>query len=136
VTADLTQLHPDLLPIAQQWLDNCHAANLKVSITVTWRSDVAQEQAKADGLSKAGAGQSPHNVCDASGNPASCAFDFACFDDDAHYITDGTDARYTQAGSIGKDLGLVWGGDFSSIFDPDHLELQNWRSRIKVASYC
>ena len=128
MTADLTQLCPALQPIAQQWLDNCHAANLKVSITVTWRSAIAQEQAKAAGLSNAGAGQSPHNVCDVNGNPNSCAFDFACFADDATYITDGTDPKYTQAGAIGKALKLVWGGDFISFPDFDHLELAVWRN--------
>ncbi len=136
MTADLTQLHPDMQIAVQAWLDNCHAAGLKVSVTVTWRSAVAQEQAKASGLSNAAPGQSPHNICDADGNPAACAFDFACFDDNAQYITDGTDSRYTQAANIGKGLGLVWGGDWQSFKDYDHLELYNWQSKIPVASGC
>lgn len=125
--SDVTHLCPELLDKYREWLMECHAAGLAVKITVTWRDPVAQDAAYAAGLSKAKAGNSPHNCVDADGNPASKAFDFACFTPDAHYIADGSDPTYRKAGEIGKSLGLVWGGDFHSIFDPDHLELANWR---------
>lgn len=129
MTADLAQLCPELWPIAREFLAQCTSQKLIVKILVTWRSSVDQDKAKAAGLSNASAGESPHNVCDASGTPASCAFDFGIFDNGT-YITDGSDERYNQAGQIGKHLGLCWGGDFHSIFDPDHLELPNWHYNL------
>jgi peptidoglycan L-alanyl-D-glutamate endopeptidase CwlK len=124
--ADITHLCPELLVLYQQWLMECIAAGLAVRVTVTWRNPEDQDKAKAAGLSNASAGQSPHN-CMIDGQPASKAFDFACFMADGHYIADGSAPEYKKAGEIGKSLGLVWGGDFHSIFDPDHLELPHWR---------
>lgn len=124
---DIHHLCPELLILYREWMMQCNAAGLAVKVIVTWRSAVDQNTAKAKGLSNASAGDSPHNCCDIDGNPASKAFDFAVFDEDGSYVKDGSDARYKQAGEIGKSLGLVWGGDFHSIFDPDHLELANWR---------
>lgn len=124
----ITDLCPELQPIYKEWLSNCKDAGLNVAAIVTWRSSVDQNAAKAQGLSKAGAGSSPHNCCNDDGSPNSKAFDFGVFEDDGKYVTDGKDPRYTQAAEIGKSLGLVWGGEFHSIFDPDHLELKNWRT--------
>lgn len=125
--ADVAHLCPELLIIYREWLIRCHTAGLAVRATITWRSDVDQNIAKAKGLSDAKAGQSPHNCCNAYGSPSSKAFDFACFDEHAKYIIDGADDRYTQAGEIGKDLGLIWGGDWKHP-DYDHLQLANWKT--------
>lgn len=125
---NISDLCPELQAIYGQWLAKCTAAGLHVRAIVTWRDPADQDAAKAEGLSKAGAGQSPHGICDAKGNPCSYAFDFGCFTAGGTYITDGKDPRYSEAGAIGKQLGLVWGGDFHSIFDPDHLELPGWES--------
>lgn len=124
----LDDLCPQLQTLYAQWLANCTAAGLNVRAIVTWRDAADQNEAKAEGLSNAAAGDSPHNCVDANGNPSSKAFDFAVFTAAEEYITDGTDHRYAEAAEIGKQLGLVWGGDFSSIFDPDHLELPNWNA--------
>ena len=123
----ITDLCPALQAIYAQWLENCKAAGLQVGAIVTWRSAADQNKAKECGLSNAAAGQSPHNCCDADGNPAARAFDFGVFEG-AVYITDGEDARYGQAAQIAKDLGLVWGGDWISLKDYDHLELANWKT--------
>lgn len=37
-------------------------------------------------------------------------------------------ALFAQIGAFGKARGLVWGGDFKSIYDGPHLEVANWRS--------
>ncbi len=129
MSADITQLCEELQPIAREFLAQCASQKLNTKILVTYRSGSDQDKAKAAGLSNACAGESPHNVCDASGNPASCAFDFGIFDNGT-YITNGSDNRYRQAGAIGKKLGLIWGGDFKSIFDPDHLELPHWKYNL------
>ena len=124
----ISDLCPELQILAREWLAQCKAAKLNVGLIVTWRSPADQNAAEAEGLSNASAGQSPHNCCNTDGTPASKAFDFGVFEADGKYVTDGSDARYQQAAEIGKSLGLVWGGDFSSIFDPDHLELSNWKT--------
>lgn len=126
---DQTHLNKLLQPIATEWLANCAAVGLKTEIIVTWRNPADQNAAKAEGLSNAAAGQSPHNICDKNGNPASCAFDFGIFESDGSYVTDGTDPRYAQGGAIGKALGLVYGGDWlwPCFKDYDHLELESWK---------
>ena len=124
---DITHLSPEMLSLYQQWLAECADAGLSVKLITSWRDPADQDAAKAEGLSNAGAGQSPHNCCDADGNPASKAFDFGVFDEDGNYVTDGKDDRYTQAGAIGEELGLVWGGSWHHP-DFDHLELANWKA--------
>lgn len=125
---DINDLCLELQDIYKQWKAQCNAVGLAVTAIVTWRSRIDQEAAKAKGLSNASAGQSPHNCCDEHGAPASRAFDFAVFDKDGHYITDGSDPRYKQAGEIGQQLGLSWGGCWSGWKDFDHLELKNWKT--------
>lgn len=124
---DIADLCPDLQLIYQNWLDKCHAQGLKAKAIVTWRSAADQDAAKANGLSNANAGQSPHNCVTIDGEPFSKAFDFACFDENAQYITNGTDDRYRQAGEIGESLGLEWGGRWNKP-DWDHLQLTNWKT--------
>lgn len=123
---NLKDLCQELQGIYSQWLEKCHAAGLAVKAIVTWRSSVDQNAAKTNGLSNASAGQSPHNCCNDDGSPNSKAFDFAIFDEDAHYITDGTDTRYEHAGKIGESLGLIWGGSWHHP-DYDHLEMADWK---------
>lgn len=124
---NISDLCPELQEIYRQWLDKCHDAGLAVKAIVTWRSSFEQDAAKANGLSNASAGDSPHNCCNPDGSANSKAFDFGVFNPDASYVKDGTDGRYKQAGEIGKDLGLVWGGDWHKP-DYDHLELANWKT--------
>lgn len=123
---NLQDLHPYLQPIAQKCLDiyeikypNRHPAK----IIQTWRSAADQQQAYDDGLSNAKPGESKHEFM-INGKPASRAFDFAVFNDDGSYISDGTDEWYEDFADIGKSLGLCWGGDWTGGFkDYDHLEL-------------
>lgn len=35
---------------------------------------------------------------------------------------------FAELGRIGKELGLVWGGDWPKLKDMPHFELPNWRS--------
>lgn len=122
---NINDLCPELLTIYREWLMQCHEAGLAVKAIVTWRDGIDQDAAKSNGLSNAGAGQSPHNCCDNHGLPSSKAFDFAIFDN-GQYIKDGADPRYTKAGEIGEGLGLHWGGRWHHP-DWDHLELTDWK---------
>jgi hypothetical protein len=119
---------------AQQFLQQANAriAPSNVAITVTWRSSAEQAVAKAKGLSNAGPDESPHNCCLVDGTPAAKAFDWAVFNPDGSYVTDGTDPRYAACGAIAKSLGLEWGGDWTLEKDHckpdfDHAQLVDWR---------
>ena len=121
----------DLCPILQAkapaFVQACANVSITTHISTTWRDSSAQSAAYAAGLSKAKPGQSPHECVDAQGNPFSKAFDFSIIREGA-YISNGEDPAYTAAGAIGKALGLVWGGDFKSFPDYDHLEIPDWRN--------
>lgn len=128
--AALSDLDPRLLTLAGAFVSqvNTTIAPSTCKIIVTWRDPAAQNAAHAKGLSKACAGQSPHNCVDSDGTPCSRAFDFAIIDPVDGYVTDGTDHRYTTAGTVAVGLGLKWGGDFVSFKDYDHCELADWQS--------
>lgn len=113
---------------AQQFLDQANAAIAPstVAITVNWRSSAEQAVAKANGLSNAGPDESPHNCCMADGTPAAKAFDWAVFNPDGSYVTDGKDPRYSACGAIVQGLGLTWGGSWIHP-DFDHAEMIDWR---------
>jgi len=125
--ANLNDFCPDLQILYKEWLRQCTAAGLNTHAIVTWRDPADQDAAKAEGLSNAAAGQSPHNCCDATGNPASKAFDFGIFKADGSYVTNGTDAHYIQAGEIAEGIGLVWGGRWIHP-DYDHIEMADWKT--------
>lgn len=127
----LADLDHALQPIAQQWLQKCNA-EFKTRIIITWRNPTDQDAAFNKGLSNARAGHSAHNCCTVTGVPASRAFDFAIYYKDGTPITDGTHPYYARAGAIGKELGLVWGGDWHKP-DYDHLEMANWKTMEATA---
>lgn len=120
--SNLDHLHPDLKPLAEKWLEEYQALGRKAKITITWRSPGDQQKAFDSGLSKAKPGQSKHEFM-IDGKPASKAFDFALYNEDGDYISDGTDDWYADAGDIIKALKLVWGGDFKNFKDYDHAEM-------------
>lgn len=124
---NLADLDPRMQVLCREWMAQCKNAGLDVRVTITWRDAAAQDAAYAAGLSHARAGQSPHECVDANGNPCARAFDFAIFDADGHYITNGEDPRYRQAGEIGEGIGLVYGGVWHHP-DWDHLQLAGWKT--------
>lgn len=77
----LEDLHPDLLPLANEFLGKCKQAGLNITVTCTYRSGEEQDALYAQGRTKPGnivtnakAGQSEHNFT-IDGKPASKAFD-------------------------------------------------------------
>ncbi|MCE0499451.1 MAG: M15 family metallopeptidase [Methylacidiphilales bacterium] len=79
-------------------------------------------------VTNAPAGYSTHNF--------GVAFDLGIFDADGRYIDDLPDRGimseaqvsdyYRYLAPIGKALGLIWGGDWESIDDEPHYELNLW----------
>lgn len=85
------------------------------------RSAEAQYDAFRRGASKARPGQSPHNY--------GCAVDII----HAKRGWDIDREQWEVIGAIGKEVArkrgipVVWGGDFQSLWDPAHWELEYWR---------
>ena len=126
--ANINDLDDDTYALWQKWDALMQALPLKYRVTVTYRDAADQNAAKAEGLSNACSGQSPHNCTDDQGNPASCAWDFAIFNADGSYVSDGTDSRYEHAGRLAESLGgLTWGGRWKYP-DFDHIELTGWNA--------
>ncbi len=131
---NIKDLHPDLQPLAQRFLDQCGGKGITAFLTETYRSSEDQDADYAQGRAKPGhiitnarGGESPHNTTDADGNPAACAFDFAIKNDDGTVDWDASDDDWQVAIRIGEGLGLVSGSTFHSIKDSPHMELANWK---------
>ena len=127
---DLTDLHPDLQPLAQKFLTQCAAQNIPVLVTCTWRSDEEQNALYAQGRTEPGkivtdiaAGQGDKHNFSIDGKPAAKAFDVVPLNGRKECIWDPTDPAWESLASIGKGLGLVWGGDWPHLQDRPHFEL-------------
>ncbi|MGY8624148.1 M15 family metallopeptidase [Chromobacterium violaceum] len=126
----LEDLHPDLQPLARQFLDRCKAAGLDVLITCTWRSGAEQDALYAQGRTQPGArvtnaraGQSAHNAVIA-GKPAARAFDIVPLVN-GKPMWDDKHPAWQTAGSIGMELGLNWYGRPGAPFrELPHFELK------------
>lgn len=129
MTGDVKLLHPDLKPLALQWLSECYEKSLNVRIIQTWRDPLYQDKLFAQGRTNPGSiitylkGSKSLHCFTIDGEPAAKAFDFACFDENHLYITNGANPAYALAGQIGMSIGLEWGGQWTTFKDFDHLQL-------------
>lgn len=120
---DIKDLVLKVQGLCNQFIAKCKEAGITVIITSTYRDNEKQTQLYNQGrngnpgkiVTNAKAGQSIHNY--------RLAFDFcpmingqAAWQDTLLFI---------KCGSIGKSLGLIWGGDFKSIKDIPHFEYTN-----------
>lgn len=124
-------MSPELVKLCYAFLLQCEKLGIKVKITQTYRSVAEQNALYAQGrtapgpkITNARGGQSPHNTTH-NGQPAASAFDIVCLGADGK--PDWNSPNFAKAGSIGRSVGLVWGGDFKSIKDMPHFELPNWK---------
>ena len=129
----VSDLHPDLQPLAQAFVRQCADAGVDVLIYCTWRSGAEQDALYAQGRSKPGpkvtnarAGQSAHNFT-IQGKAAARAFD-------AVPMVGGKpqwDAKHPHwqvMGRIGEGLGLNWYGNPKARFrEFPHFELARGR---------
>jgi peptidoglycan L-alanyl-D-glutamate endopeptidase CwlK len=135
----LTDLHPDLQPIAAQFMEQAQAAGIDVLVTCTWRSNEEQAQLYAQGrtvpghvVTDAKPGQSRHNHME-DGAPAALAFDVVplvagkC---DWH----GDHPQWQKLGEIGQNLGLRWFGARGAPFpELPHFELPHAAAQPEAA---
>lgn len=122
---ELTTLIPRAKAKADELVKACEAQGLKIKITDTLRNKAEQDALYAQGRTK------PGNIVTNVKYPNSMhnwgvAFDF-CRNDGAGAYND-TDGFFSKVGSIGKSIGLEWGGDWKSIVDRPHFQLPDWGS--------
>jgi hypothetical protein len=100
---------------------------LRIDVTCTYRGQLEQTAAFADGRSFARAGLSFHNVRDPQSNaPRAYAVDFLLRDDVVGcYLSGRThadEAEYLVVGLIAEGLGFRWGGRWRRLVDLGHIE--------------
>lgn len=129
--ADITLLHPLLLPLYNELIADLASLGINAHATQTYRTPDAQQALVDEGITKVCPSHDKHCFTLEDGTPAAKAFDLAVIDDKTGYVTDGTDRRYSSAGSLWRqyaaqnpELGLVWGQDFIHAKpDPDHFQM-------------
>lgn len=121
----------DLHPVLQEKLRNlkslCEEQGLLIGIGECVRTKAEQDALYAKGRTEPGS-----IVTNAKGSTYSSmhqwgvAFDF--YRNDGLGTYNDADGFFTKVGSVGKSLGLMWGGDFKSIKDKPHFQLPDWGS--------
>lgn len=136
---DITQLHPKLQEIIPKLIEECKKQDISIKIGECLRTVKEQDELYAQGRTKPGS-----VVTNAKGSNYSSmhqwgvAFDFYL---DMDIDGDGTKSddafnnskkTFQKVGAIGKNLGLEWGGDWRSIVDMPHFQLDTWGSDAKT----
>lgn len=116
---DINELHPVLKDLALKLVERCRQEGINIKIGETYRSVERQEYLYAQGRTRAG-----NIVTYARGTSMSSyhqwrlAFDvFQNIRGDEYNLT-----VLKKVGKIGKELGLEWGGDWTSFRDYPHFQ--------------
>lgn len=114
----IATLKPAVRPLARELVRQAAGHGIEVKVTSGLRTYAEQDALYAQGRSRPGkivtnarGGYSNHNF--------GLAFDLTIFAGGAPVWES---PKYKTLGSIGKSLGLQWGGDFASIKDEPHFE--------------
>lgn len=125
----LTDLHPKLLPLAQDFLTACDLVDIEVLVTCTYRSSAEQDELYKQGRTMPGkrvtnvrGGRSAHNFT-IKGTPASKAFDIVPIRN-GKLIWDAADPLWQRVGLIATNLGIDWGGNWTTFIDKPHFQLK------------
>lgn len=122
-------LHHDLLPLYNWFMEDAAKAGIDVLTTCTYRSSAEQNALYAQGRTTTGrivtnakGGQSAHNFT-IDGKPAAKAFDIVP-------VINGkpewnvSNPVWEKLGDIGISVGLDWGGQWTRFSDYPHFELR------------
>ena len=125
---NIATLLPDAQAQAREFLKQVRAAGINAKIIGGTRTFAEQDALFAQGRTKPGkivtnarGGFSNHNF--------GIAWDIGIFKG-ASFL--GESPQYDEAGQIGKDLGLEWGGDFSSIIDKPHFQCRTGKTLAQL----
>ena len=118
---DYARTHPDIRRFHVRMIKELNARKIPFYPFEFYRSPERQDVLKKQGVSRAKAGSSPHQY--------GCAVDLVS----VTRYWDLTRQEWACIGALGKEIArklnikVAWGGDFSSLYDPAHWELENWR---------
>lgn len=125
----MTDLHPDLLPLAEWFLEQCRAQNIDVLVTCTYRSNAEQDMLYSQGRSEPGrivtnakAGQSKHNFM-IDGKPASKALDIVPLTH-GKPEWDSSNPVWEAIGELGESVGLEWAGRWKHMREYPHFHMK------------
>ena len=128
---NIATLHEKLQPLAEALLEAAAREGITVKVIGGTRTHAEQNELYAQGrtrpgkvVTKARGGESIHNF--------GLAFDVGVFSKDGKaYIPESAD--YRRLGKLGKELGLIWGGDWRFVDEP-HFEYDHNRSLSELAA--
>ncbi len=116
----LQGVHPVVATKARQLIEQAYREGINVIITQGLRTIEEQNELYAQGRTKPGkivtnakGGYSYHNF--------GLAFDFALLNPDGS-VSWNVDDKWKRVGTIGKSLGLEWGGDWKDFKDYPHFQ--------------
>lgn len=123
----IAQLQPEVRTYARALVHAAAFAGIEIKVISGFRSYAEQDVLFAQGRTRPGrrvtnckGGESNHNF--------GIAFDIGVFDG-PHYLPESP--SYDAVGALGKQLGLEWGGDWTSLVDKPHFELRpGWAARL------
>lgn len=115
----LSDLHPRVAAMCQEFINKCKAAGIDVLITSTLRDNESQNKLYAQGrttkgpiVTNARGGDSFHNWA--------CAFDFVVM---KNGVCQWNDTKgFTKCGEIAESIGLTWSG--------------RWQGKMKEMAHC
>ncbi|MGH8676872.1 MAG: M15 family metallopeptidase [Burkholderiales bacterium] len=123
----ISDLHPDLQPLCETFLDRAADQGIEVLITYTYRSYAEQQQLYDQGRTKPGKivtnakpGESEHNH-ELNARPASRAFDVVPLVS-GKPMWDAKHPAWEQLGVIGENLGLEWAGRWKRFREYPHFQ--------------
>jgi peptidoglycan L-alanyl-D-glutamate endopeptidase CwlK len=117
---NIATLLPEVQPMARMLIQKAALAGIRIKVISGLRTYAEQDVLYAKGRTTRGAkvtnakgGYSNHNF--------GIAFDVGVFEGNS-YLTES--AKYKAVGALGMDLGLEWGGNWTSIVDQPHFQLR------------
>ena len=124
-SSQIAELHASFQPYVKCFIFKCYKENIRIKLNSSYRTIEYQAKLLADWTAKpetargpkpASAGSSYHNY--------GLAFDFNASKSGKSFGTSTSKASWEASGipTIGKSLGLQWGGDFSDNYDPIHFD--------------
>lgn len=123
IRIDRSKLHPYLDVLLGKMLKECAKAGIYLIITEGIRTVERQDELYAQGRTKPGIVVTrSRGLSYSSQHQWGVAFDIAINDPNKLY----DDVLLEKAATIGKSVGLSWGGDWKSIIDKPHFYLGKW----------
>jgi len=133
---NLADLNPHMHLLAERLLTRADRAGIPLTVICTFRSMEEQAELYAQGRTKPGAivtnarpGYSYHNFGLAIDVVPTRLLMMKNWGDTPEYAPE-ADALWHQLGSLGVDIGLTWGGDFTTLKDRPHFE---WSDGLSLA---